>query len=187
VSEIIRLAEADIQDGDLLLLRGRGPLSRLIERAGRSPYSHAAMAAWWDKDLMLLEMVGSGGRAVTLESQVRRYAARWDWFRLKADRWGLHRKAVVAKMRAFAGVPYGWGNLLLSATYHLPLLRLFARPAVDDCANGRRMLKPICSQAIAASLRLCGVDPVPGLADYVTEPSDLARSVVFARAGTLVL
>ena len=61
------LARRKIRDGDLLLFRRRRrPGSSLIAAIGRSDYSHAAMAAWWQQRLMCLETVQfRGGRAVT--------------------------------------------------------------------------------------------------------------------------
>ena len=57
-----------ISDGDLLLFRRRS----LISIAGRGTHSHAAKAGWWDGELFCLEVrEWHGGRAVTLESQVK--------------------------------------------------------------------------------------------------------------------
>jgi hypothetical protein len=64
-------ARQKIRDGDLLLFRRRGAISI----AGRGEHSHAAKAAWWKDDLFCLEVMWwHGGRAVTLASQVERYA-----------------------------------------------------------------------------------------------------------------
>src|SRR5262245_66124760 len=72
---------ADIRDGDLLLFRGRGVIARLIGVAGRSEYSHAARAVWWGYDLFCCEVRElRGGRAVTLESQVRKFPGLIDVF-----------------------------------------------------------------------------------------------------------
>ena len=73
----VRLGDAqrDIQDADLLLFRRRG----LVSIAGRGEHSHAAKAAWWDDDLLCLEIREfKGGRAVTLASQVDRFSGRID-------------------------------------------------------------------------------------------------------------
>ena len=66
-----------IRDGDLLLFRRRhGAVGKLISVAGRSPYCHAAMAAWWNGRLMCLETVqGHGGRAVLLSTLVATHPA----------------------------------------------------------------------------------------------------------------
>jgi hypothetical protein len=46
-----RAARHQVRDGDLLLFRRRG----LISIAGRGDHSHAAKAAWWERDFMFLE------------------------------------------------------------------------------------------------------------------------------------
>jgi hypothetical protein len=175
----------DIRDGDLLLYRGRGPVN--VIGVGRdSAYRHAAMAAFWGPDLMLLEMVASGGRAVTLESQVRAYPGRWDWFQANpGNRWSWRAGETVAAMRRFAGTPYGWWNLARTAVRHLPIVRLFTPPIVEAGATNGRNLKPYCSQAISVACRAGGVDPVPGVPDWQTQPADLARSHFFRFMATL--
>ncbi len=75
-TRFISLAHARhrISDGDLLLFRGAGVVSRMISVAGRSEFTHAARAAWWGRILFCLEVREfKGGRAVTLASQVRRF------------------------------------------------------------------------------------------------------------------
>lgn len=187
--ETIRLvpygeARGRIRDADLLLFRGRG----LIPVAGRGRHSHAAMAAWWGEDLFCLEVLqGCGGRAVTLSSRVERRPGRIDVYAADPDgRWPqFDRAAAVRSMRRLCGCDYGWANLLAAALVHLPLVRLFARPEFDDGARDRR--PPFCSQACALAARLGGgVDPVPHLADRVTEPADLARSPFYRYEFTLL-
>jgi len=59
-----------IHEGDLLLFRSRGPIASL----GRGTHNHAAKVAWWENDPFCLEVTQwKGGRAVTLESQVKKY------------------------------------------------------------------------------------------------------------------
>ena len=67
----VSLADArqHVADGDLLLFRRHS----LIAVAGRGEHSHAAKVAWWDDELFCLEVrEWHGGRAVTLESQVKK-------------------------------------------------------------------------------------------------------------------
>jgi hypothetical protein len=66
----------------------------------------------------------------------------------------------------------------------LPVVRWLVRPVTDDRANGAH--PPFCSQAVAIACRAGGVDPVPNLADRLTEPGDLARSPFFRYRFTLV-
>jgi hypothetical protein len=198
-----------IRDADLLLFR-RAPLqadgppavsgrfrlgrlmgslpSLLIAVAGRGEHSHAAKAAWWGQDLFCVEIRGlSGGRAVTLSSQVRRYPARIDVYQTNPEnRWPDYDRAGAARfMRRLCGCDYGYGGLAAAALLHLPLVRWFVKPDVDDEAVERR--PPFCSHACAMADRLGGgVDPVRHLADRLTEPADLARSPFYRYRFTLI-
>ena len=173
-----------IRDGDLLLFRRRG----LISALGRGDHSHAAKAAWWESDLFCLEVRSwYGGRAVTLSSQVRRYPGRIDVFEVNPeDHWPQYdRRGAVRFMRRLAGCDYGYGGVAVAALLHLPVVRMFVRANVDDRAIDRR--PPFCSHACAMADRLGGgVDPVPHLADWLTEPADLARSPFYRYRFTLV-
>lgn len=175
-------ARGAIADGDLLLWRGRG----LIAIAGRGPWCHAELASWWNGDLFSLGMVRcGGGRAVLLSNLVRRQPGRIDVFRARRDRWPEWRPGLAVRaMRRLCGRQYGSWGLWRAAMLHLPVVRWFARPATDDEAeNGSGPM--FCSQAVAYACRTAGVDPVPGLADRITEPADLARSAFFRYWATL--
>jgi len=183
-SVVYREVRHRIRDGDLLLFRRRAWIAAL----GRGVHSHAAKAAWWDGDLFCLEVrAWHGGRAVTLSSQVRRYPGQIDVFEVNPeDRWPQYdRRGAVRYMRRLAGCDYGYGRLALVGLRHLPVVRMFAGIESDDRLGNRR--PPICSQACALADRLGGgVDPVPFLADRVTEPADLARSPFYRYQFTLV-
>ncbi len=56
-------------------------------------------------------------------------------------------------------------------------------PDEDDGEESN--LPPFCSQAVSLACRRGGVDPVPNLADRLTEPADLSRSPFFAYRFTL--
>lgn len=178
-------ARPRIADGDLLLFRRRG----LISVAGRGDHSHAAKAAWWDGDLFCLEVRELvGGRAVTLSSQVKRRPGKIDVYETNPDgRWPeYNRPGATRFMRRLAGCQYGWINLFGAALLHLPWIRLLLKANTNDQAAERR--PPFCSQAVAMAERIGGgVDPVPHLADRLTEPADLARSPFYRYRFTLAL
>jgi hypothetical protein len=177
-------AKNQISNGDLLLFRRRS----LISIAGRGTHSHAAKAAWWDGDLFCLEVrEWHGGRAVTLESQVKRFPTRIDVYHTNpSNRWPEYdRTRSTTMMRRLAGCDYGYAGVVAAAMLHLPFIRMAVRAATEDDAIDRR--PPFCSQACAMTDRLAGgVDPVPHLADRLTEPADLARSPFYEYAFTLV-
>jgi hypothetical protein len=186
-TRFVSLSEARqfISDGDLLLFRRRG----LIAIAGRGVHSHAAKAAWWGDDLFCLEVrEWLGGRAVTLESQVRKRPGQIDLYRANPNRrWPEYdRTRSTIMMRRLAGCDYGYASVLAAAMLHLPLVRMAMRADVEDSAIDHR--PPFCSQACATVDRVGGgVDPVPLLADRLTEPADLARSPFYQYELTLVM
>ena len=141
---LVRYAEArdEIRDADLLLFRrvgslpadgrphvpGRFGLGRLIDGlpslpiavAGRGCHCHAAKAAWWDRDLFCVEIRSlSGGRAVTLSSQVQRRPGRIDVYLTNPDdRWPDYDRAAAGRfMRPKARRPRSrmTGFMLLTA------------------------------------------------------------------------
>ena len=171
---LVRLSEVakDLRDGDLLLFRRRG----LISIAGRGEHSHAAKFAWWQSMPFCLEVrEWYGGRAVTLESQVKRYPGRIDVFQTNPNgRWEEYDAAASTNhMRRLAGCDYGYSSVLRTALLHLPLVRFFQNAQTQDDATDSR--PPFCSQACAMADRIAGgVDPTPHLADRLTEPRDYA-------------
>ncbi len=182
-------ARGRLFDGDLLLFRRRPfSLGALIAIAGRGVHSHAAKVAWWGDEPFCVEVrEWYGGRAVTLASQVRRYSGRIDVFRANPKfRWKHYdRLASVRYMRRLAGCDYGYRGVLTASLLHLPVARLWVRPTLDDEQIDRR--PPFCSQAVVMAERLAGgVDPVPHLADRLTEPTDLAQSPFYEYAMTLI-
>ena len=185
-----------IRDADLLLWRRGGDfVSRAIAACGRGEYCHAAMAAWIDRELRVLEVRQfRGGRETPLGDRVHENTGRIDWYAV-SDRWledrnlktaernDFDRKAATTTMRSFVGCRYGWWNLLMAGLRHLPVARLLV-PVLSDLEMNR--MPPFCSQAVAIAVRAGGVDPVPHLADRLTEPTDLARSLFYQYRGTLV-
>jgi len=179
-------AQYSIRNGDLLLKRAsRAVDDQIIAGLGRSPYCHAAMAAWWNGVLMLLEMMQwRGGRTLPLFRCVDAHPGRWDVFEVNpGERWTFRRTDAVQTMIRLTGTRYGWRNLAAAAWRRLPIVRLMVPPLTDDKLNGS---PPFCSQAVSRACRAGGVDPVPFLADEATEPGDLARSTFFRYRFTLI-
>ena len=167
--------------GDLLLFR---PAHwNLITKAGRSPYSHAGMVVRKDGDPYVAEMVFAGGHVVDLYSQVRNWPGQWEWRPVSAVfESQFDRESAADDMEGFAKEPYGRKSLVKAAIIHLPIVRLFIKPDVDDGELHR--YPPFCSQAVSrAAMYGGGVDPVNGLAHRLTEPADLSRSLLWRAPG----
>jgi hypothetical protein len=183
ISTPYNLARAKILDGDLLLFRSRDWYTRLIAVAGRTEYVHAAMAGWWSGRLMCVEMTSGGGRAQLLSNLVDRWPGACDVYRANATKRRFSRQKALSAMIAITGRPYGKWNLCRAALMHLPLLRFLVPADMDDVENSP--WPPFCSQAVSMACRSGGVDPVPNLADRLTEPADLGRSPFFEYRFTL--
>lgn len=172
-----RLSQATLEPGDCLAFRRAG----LIAIFGRSPYSHIGMVDVHGGVPLVIEMRGTGGRIVTLFSQVEQRDGLIDLMKVDTARYPeFNRSAATNYMRMLAGQRYGWASLARAALVHLPLLRLWFRASIYDNGSGLTIRRrPFCSDAYSAACRVAGVDPVPSLADRHTEPGDLGRSLLF--------
>ena len=74
-------ARTQIQDGDLIAVKGSGVLPWLIEKLTVSPYSHTAVAIWLDGGLWASQMNGGGNNLVPV-SQFEKF----DVFECPVDR-----------------------------------------------------------------------------------------------------
>lgn len=178
----------EIRKADLLLFRGAGWVSRLIQSAGRSDYSHAAKADIWNTEIYCCEVRElKGGRIVTLASQVQKFPGQIDVFASAANtQLGYHRDQAASYMRRFAGQDYGYWSVAKAALQHLPGVRLLFKHdyQLENGATPDR--PPFCSQACAMADRNGGTcDPVPELADRFTLPGDLAHSAFYSYKFTL--
>ena len=213
---------ADVRDlietADLLLFRRpRGILSacsKAISIAGRSDYTHAAMAVHWaapaaadarfdergrlrqsfpTRPILLCAEVREwvGGRVVTLSSQVDRYPGRIDVYKLPPS------QAVKLSSSGDSFSRYRTAAAMLRKAGHpygwssILNSSLAFLPGVrwlrsDDFEDESRKGQPeYCSAAVSNAHRAGGLDVVPNLADQFTLPGDLARSACFRYAFTL--
>tara|TARA_R110000824_G_scaffold282601_18_gene470916 strand:- start:1427 stop:2041 length:615 start_codon:yes stop_codon:yes gene_type:complete len=184
---ILPYAEARslIQEGDVLLFRGKGLISWLIKRYGSGVHSHSAIAHWDDDNLECVEFREfRGGRAVSLKTQIETHPNNIDVFRAaNVVQYGEERfeftnetaKEVSNIMINLSGLPYGWKNICKLIKHYLPFWRLAKQNVKDD--DPTKVF--VCSTAVAYAYRKAYLDPVPYLADSAVMPSDLARSSLF--------
>lgn len=172
-----------IRDADLLLWRGTGWISSL----GRGIHYHAATAAWWNDDLMVLDTHWRrGGDCRQLANDVHHESGVVDWFEANAVNDAAYdRDGVVRYMRRLLDTQYGFRNVGHAFCHHVPGVRRFINSEIDD--DERSNFPPFCSEARSRADRIGGgCDPVPFASDRATEPSDLARSPFYRYRGTLV-
>lgn len=169
---------SEIRSGDCLLYKRQWwkPHHWAISWADKSDRVHCSMAIWARNCLMIGETNGGcGARVVTLSSQVKKCPGRIDVYRPRIDHDAFRNDIAADVVFRFAGQPYGWLAILLTAIFCLPGLRRFLRPPSDDGWFARWLL-PYCSALYSWGDRKGGFDPCPGLADDWTTPGDLARS-----------
>lgn len=195
-------AKSLLQEGDILLFRGTGIISRIIRRAGEGEYSHVAVASgrtgMWEC-IEFREKIG--GRTSALEQQIQQHNGMIDVFRpvhsIQAFEYDSRLQEVTLKYRTFdpvcvtntmrkmTGLPYGMKRIWWIACRKLPFLRLFysIESTVDDAKQD--IIYPVCSTAVAYSFNQCGLDLMPHRSDNATEPNDIARSSLISYIFTL--
>ena len=175
-----REVRKEIRSGDLLSYRPCCSWYRpwsywtwLIALTNKYRISHTAMACWWDKNLLVVQMTASPTRIVLLSEDVRNWPGKITVSRPLAGQ-GFKRLGAVDRMVRITEKPYGWMRiLLLGLTHTLTGGLLWPNPGDDD--KGSKW-PPVCSEAYSRSMRLSGFDPVIGRADSRTEPHHLFES-----------
>jgi hypothetical protein len=167
------LARRQIQDADVLLFRGQSWYSKTIACAGRSPYSHVGMAAWWHDRIHLLQSTAFGDHKPLLSSMVDSMPGRIDVWRVNGGLPIAAADAIVKTMIGIVGRGYGWPNLGRVALYHTPIVWRLMKPDMNDWDTTN--WRPFCSEAVCEAYSWNLIDLVPYLADRVTEPGDLPR------------
>ena len=180
-----------INEGDILLFRGYGFISYWIKWASKGEYSHVGMAS---RNGNIVECVEfrefKGGRTINLLNYLQEMSGRIDVYRVSSsaltytldNEYKVHKEVVryngrnvTNLMRGLTGLPYGWQRICLLAQHHLPIIRFFSSTKFEDKSeNGS--LYPVCSTAVAASIRKTYVDLMPNLSDFEMTPSDIGRS-----------
>lgn len=186
-----------IKEGDILLYRGTGIISRFIKSFTNGKYSHCAIASWHNGDYNppLLECIEFremfGGRTTSLEVQVNTYPDIIDVYRPNPYFYSLHLdsshkvneiehkyngKLVTDCMRRMTGLPYGYKRVWYIAKLKLAGIRMFYN--YDDLFHDDvgEVIYPVCSTILAHCFNKFGFDVVKNKSDEYTEPSDFSRS-----------
>jgi hypothetical protein len=165
----------EIRNGDILLFRGKSWLSRIIRRITRSPYSHAAIVAWWDERLMVLEAVGKGIVVSRMSVVVDQYSGKVELWTTDGN---LARSHVVRAAQRLLGKRYSPYKLLRN------LERLVFRRARREEADPEAPPDDfICSEFVSRVWRAGGIDLVGNAPDVYTKPDDIAKSPHLRKIG----
>lgn len=191
--------KAYINEGDVLLFRGKGFISSIIGSQTDTDYSHIAVASWSNGDANtidgMLECVefreGKGGRTTNLEVQVEQNPNQIDVYRavpnfstltfvestkeVLLSQKDFNGRAVTRIMRKMTGLPYGWRRIWWMAKKKLIFLRLFSkRDLMSDKLTD--IVYPVCSTAVAYAFNTNGFDLINNRSDEWCEPGDISKS-----------
>ena len=191
------IAKEYIQEGDVLLFRGKGFVPYLIKVASQGPYTHVGLASWVfnrNGNAEYLECVEfrewKGGRAVNLEKQVKFYNKQIDVYRatnpfyenyfldgeihtVEHRFWG---RSVTNCLREVTGIPYGWKRIWWLGKHHFLGTRLWLPKESDEDNLEEELIYPVCSTIIAHCYHKHFTDLTHNRSNSRMEPSDIARS-----------
>ncbi len=188
-----------INEGDVLLFRGKGWISSIIKSQTQTPYSHVGVASWVNGDANThagqLECVefreGYGGRAINLEQAVKDHPGLIDVYRpiptfakwvfnpetkettlTKVD---FNGRAVTRVMRKMTGLPYGWKRIWWMVKHKLVLIRLLNKDYISD-DKLKEVIYPVCSTATSYGFSYNDYDLLHNRSDESMEPGHVAYS-----------
>ena len=170
-------ARARMETGDIVFCRGQYWISHVFERLTHSFYSHAAIAAYWDDKLMLLQAEAFGIQAVPLRATVAKYPGRVDWYRLQPEyRAKLNVDAMLKTAKKHLGDEFGYLQVARAIGY-----RVFGIGRPKDAKHPHAMF---CSEYVSCCFRAGGVT-FGDYPDIDTFPETIALSPQVMYLGTI--
>jgi hypothetical protein len=180
-SRIVKYAQArdQIKNGDVFMYKGRGFTSSIIRWVTHSPYSHAALAAWWNQRLMVMEAKGQGVVVNSTSRSIRHYRGDVEWFSCKKEISEDDRLRMVKFAQEELGKSYGrWKAIILG-------IKILFVHDFEKRDRLKREKKLFCSEYIAQIYNSIGLDLRKGRSDRFTKPSDIAKSPLLEKRGQL--
>ncbi len=172
-------ARSRIRNGDVLLYKGQGIISRLIRWITRSDYSHAGLAVWWNERLMVMEAVGKGVVVTPLSSNIGHYNGDVDWFWCTKEISEEDRTRLVQRAQEELGKRFARCGMLLVG------LCLALKQPLDKDDTFYTSRRFFCSFYVAAAYNSIGLDLRKDRSDGFTTPDDIARSPLLKLKGAL--
>jgi hypothetical protein len=168
-----------IQNGDVLLYRGQGPVSSIIRWATGSTYSHAGLAVWWNERLMVMEAMRRGVRVTTLSFNLNHYNGSVEWYTSHSPIPADQRLDLIRYAQLELGKRYAFWSV-----FKLGLLVLFGGhiDPQDELARNDTLF---CSLYVANCYNAIGIDLKKNHNDRFMTPGDIAESPVLYFKGEL--
>ena len=196
-----------IQEGDVVLVRGKTWGSWFIQKFGRSPYSHVGLASWHNGNNIsnnILELVefreGIGGRSSNFSYTVKSNSGRIDIYRpadfrqsivfednqVKKRRVEFDGKATTNTLRNMTGRPYGWTSIRRFTKRNILVLRLAYKATESINDTIKKLEHPVCSTATAYAFNVNDFDLLRNKGDSWMEPGHVALSPLLHYLFTLI-
>ena len=180
-SRIVKYAQArdQIKNGDVFMYKGKGLASSVTRWVTHSPYSHAALAAWWNQQLMVMEAKGQGVVVNSILRSIRHYRGDVEWFSCKKEISEDDRLRMVKFAQEELGKSYGrWKAILLG-------IKILFEHDLEKRDRLKRGKKLFCSEYVAQIYNSIGLDLRKGRSDRFTKPGDIANSPLLGKRGQL--
>lgn len=171
-----------IQDGDILLCKGKGIVPTLIRWETESVYSHVAVIASAKLGLIIEAIPEGGVRAISIEN----YKTVYDLYRVK-DPSSYDLSEVVAYLIRMLARKYDYPVKLAGKLFlrKLGLVRLAFHKITRQKKAADRFQEDqdyFCSELCYRAFEAGGLDIVPQIGDAeTTSPGDIARSPLISK------
>lgn len=166
-----------IKDGDVLMFRGGYRISSLIKWFTISDYSHAGIAVWWNKRLMVMEADKPGVVVTTLKRKISVYRGKVEWFVCNRDISQDDRMKMVIFAQDELGKSFAkWRALLFGLKARLGI----ELNAIDKLTKHDKLF---CSEYVANIYRQADIDLAEDKADEFTSPKNIADSKLLTKKG----
>jgi hypothetical protein len=168
---------SQIKNGDVLMFKGRYLHSSIIRWLMGSPYSHAGIAVWWNRRLMVMEAVGRGVGILPLSRKIGSYRGDVEWFCSKKEIPERDRLTMILFAQEELGKSYArWREILFG-------WKILFRRDLSEKDELRRENKLYCSQYVAQIYNSIGLDLKKNREDRFMSPGDIARSPLLEKRG----
>ena len=171
----------ELQPLDILLYKGKGFTSWLIEVGTSSPYSHVAVVTDTQINLGIESNTGhqSGVRAFDLRKIQRNEV---DIYRIKLEfQPKLNRQKVLSFLVGHLGAKYDWWGVIRLAL--LKIISLITCGVTKEWHNDFQRNKDyFCSELCYAAFNAGGLDIVPQVdSAAITSPGDIGKSAILEK------
>jgi hypothetical protein len=170
-----------IKNGDVLMFKGKYRSSFLIKWLTKSSYSHAGIAVWWNKRLMVMETVEEGVRIIPLSRKIDSYRGNVEWFTCNRKISKRDRLKMVISAQEELGKSYAkWKTIVFG-------WKIFFKRKLSEKDDLRRENKLFCSQYVAQVYNSVGLDLRKDRADRFMSPDDIANSPLLEKKGVFFI